>query len=388
MVASATSATLGSSSESSVASSAESSIQTNGTTTVPSDGSSSVTSVGSSNVPLDSSSKVPSEETVVSLKPKVLLVDDSDDFREFMSEVLSENYVVEEAVNGKEAWKKLQTQPLPDIILSDVMMPEMDGNELCKLAKGNELTADIPFVMLTARLASEHKKEGLENGADEYITKPFDMDLLNLRIRNLMKWAKRKNANFSNAQPLSATSATGHDALSSGSSDEGTFHGHGMSMGTFASDGSLSAGGSMNSDIYQPGNQQGNGTPTAQAEEGAPVVQEYVMTEGDKKFLRNVDIYIRDNMGDPDTGVESMSSHLCISRVQLYKRMVSLTGTTPSEYLRAKRIHWAEELLRTGDYTVSEIAYKVGFNNPRYFSKYFQDEYGMTPSQYKKKIFG
>lgn len=105
LVASATSATLGSSSESSVASSAESSIQTNGTTTVPSDGSSSVTSVGSSNVPLDSSSKVLSEETVVSLKPKVLLVDDSDDFREFMSEVLSENYVVEEAVNGKEAWK-------------------------------------------------------------------------------------------------------------------------------------------------------------------------------------------------------------------------------------------------------------------------------------------
>ena len=404
LVASATSATLGSSSESSVASSAESSIQTNGTTTVPSDGSSSVASVGSSpvasvgsssvasvgssNVPLDSSSKVPSEETVVSLKPKVLLVDDSDDFREFMSEVLSENYVVEEAVNGKEAWEKLQTQPLPDIILSDVMMPEMDGNELCKLAKGNELTADIPFVVLTARLASEHKKEGLENGADEYITKPFDIDLLNLRIRNLMKWAKRKNANFSNAQPLSATSATGHDALSSGSSDEGTFHGHGMSMGTFASDGSLSAVDSMNSDIYQPGNQQGNGTPTAQAEEGAPVVQEYVMTEGGKKFLRNVDIYIRDNMGDPDTGVESMSSHLCISRVQLYKRMVSLTGTTPSEYLRAKRIHWAEELLRTGDYTVSEIAYKVGFNNPRYFSKYFQDEYGMTPSQYKKKIFG
>ena len=316
------------------------------------------------------------------------MVDDSDDFREFMSEVLSENYVVEEAVNGKEAWKKLQTQPLPDIILSDVMMPEMDGNELCKLAKENELTADIPFVMLTARLASEHKKEGLENGADEYITKPFDIDLLNLRIRNLMKWAKRKNANFSNAQPLSATSATEHDASSSDSSDEGTFHGHGMSMGTFASDGSLSAVDSMNSDIYQPGNQQGNGIPTAQAEEGAPVVQEYVMTEGDKKFLRNVDIYIRDNMGDPDTGVESMSSHLCISRVQLYKRMVSLTGTTPSEYLRAKRIHWAEELLRTGDYTVSEIAYKVGFNNPRYFSKYFQDEYGMTPSQYKKKIFG
>ena len=108
------------------------------------------------------------------------------------------------------------------------------------------------------------------------------------------------------------------------------------------------------------------------------------MTENDKRFINDIDSYIRDNMGDPETTVESMSSHLCISRVQLYKRMVSLTGTTPSEYLRAKRIHRAEELLCTGEFTVSEIAYKVGFNNPRYFSKYFQDEYGMTPSQYKK----
>ena len=120
-----------------------------------------------------------------------------------------------------------------------------------------------------------------------------------------------------------------------------------------------------------------------EADIAAPV-EEYVMTEADKKFLNDVDIYIRDNMGDPDTTVESMSAHLFISRVQLYKRMVSLTGTTPSEYLRAKRIHRSEELLRTGEFTVSEIAYKVGFNNPRYFSKYFQDEYGMTPSQYKK----
>ena len=113
---------------------------------------------------------------------------------------------------------------------------------------------------------------------------------------------------------------------------------------------------------------------------------DFKLSVADKKFLDSVDLYIRDNMGDPDSSVESMSAHLLISRVQLYKRVLALTGTTPSEYMRAKRIKRAEELLREGEYNISEIAYRVGFNNPRYFSKYFQEAYGMTPSQYKKKL--
>ena len=293
-----------------------------------------------------------SSATQSSRKPKVLLVDDSDDFREFMNEILSENYEVTQAVNGKEAWDVLQSQPLPDIILSDVMMPVMDGNALCRLVKGNATTADIPFVMLTARLATEHQKEGLENGADEYITKPFDIDMLNLRIRNLMKWARRK-------------STVGAAAGGSGASVEGS------GVSSTSSDGASATDSLAQNEI---------------PDEKSVTTTEYKMTEADKKLLNTIDIYIRDNMGDPDTTVESMSAHLCISRVQLYKRMVSLTGTTPSEYLRAKRIHRAEELLREGELTVSEIAYKVGFNNPRYFSKYFQEEYGMNPSLYKKKF--
>ena len=277
---------------------------------------------------------------------RVLLVDDSDDFREFMTEILSENYIVEQAVNGKEGWDKLQEGDLPDIILSDVMMPVMDGNDFCRLVKETPRTANIPFVMLTARLATEHKKEGFENGADEYITKPFDIDLLNLRIRNLVKWARKGAGKEEETHPTNHFSHP--DVIPDDANSQGT------------------------------SGQEGDGTGE---QAGVP---EYVMTENDKRFINDIDIYIRDNMGDPETTVESMSSHLCISRVQLYKRMVSLTGTTPSEYLRAKRIHRAEELLCTGEFTVSEIAYKVGFNNPRYFSKYFQDEYGVTPSQYKK----
>jgi signal transduction histidine kinase/DNA-binding response OmpR family regulator len=238
-------------------------------------------------------------------KPVVLLVDDSEDFREFMNEVLTD-YTVVEAVNGQDAWNKIIDRR-PDIILSDVMMPVMDGNELCRMCKDNDETTAIPFIMLSARMGDEQRKESLKCGADEYIAKPFDIDMLNLCILNLLK--KRKN-----------------------------------------------------------------------------VSTEYVITEADRKFIDEVNAYIRDNMSNPETSVESLSTHLSISRVQLYKRMISLTGITPSEYLRTKRIKFAEHLLRSADLNISEIAYKVGFNNPRYFTKYFQDAYGVTPSQYRKNL--
>lgn len=266
---------------------------------------------------------------------KVLLVDDSDDFREFMRDVLTD-YQVIEAVNGQDAWQKI-IEVRPDVILSDVMMPVMDGIELCRMVKSNEETASIPFVMLTARLAAEHRVEGLESGADDYITKPFNIDMLNLRIRNLLGWARRSaRRSFldKNKEEMKDSSQPKERAIPKGE------------LGDFE------------------------------------------MTANDRKFLEDVDKYIKDMMGDPDTSVESMSAHLCMSRVQLYKRMVSLTGTTPSEYLRAKRIKRAEELIHSDELNISEIAYTVGFNNPRYFTKYFQEAYGLTPSQYKKKLNG
>lgn len=249
---------------------------------------------------------------------KVLLVDDSDDFREFMRDVLTD-YQVIKAVNGQDAWQKI-IEVRPDVILSDVMMPVMDGIELCRMVKSNEETASIPFVMLTARLAAEHRIEGLESGADDYITKPFNIDMLNLRIRNLLGWARR----------------------------------------------------SARRSILDK-DKEGKKDPSQPKERVIPKGElgDFEMTANDRKFLADVDKYIKDMMGDPDTSVESMSAHLCMSRVQLYKRMVSLTGTTPSEYLRAKRIKRAEELIHSDELNISEIAYTVGFNNPRYFSKYF-----------------
>ena len=266
---------------------------------------------------------------------KVLLVDDSDDFREFMRDVLTD-YQVIEAVNGQDAWQKI-IEVRPDVILSDVMMPVMDGIELCRMVKSNEETASIPFVMLTARLATDHQVEGLESGADDYIIKPFNIDMLNLRIRNLLGWARR-------SARRSFLDKNKEEKKDSGQPKERVI----------------------------PKGELGD----------------FEMTASDRKFLADVDKYIKDMMGNPDTSVESMSAHLCMSRVQLYKRMVSLTGTTPSEYLRAKRIKRAEELIHSDELNISEIAYTVGFNNPRYFTKYFQEAYGLTPSQYKKKLNG
>ncbi len=246
---------------------------------------------------------------------EVLIVDDSDDFLEFMNEELSKFYKVRLARDGKQALEEVKKQR-PDIILSDVMMPEMNGNELCRALKGNPETEDIPFVMLTARLAEEHKVEGLENGADDYITKPFNLDLLNLRISNLIKWHNNQGEQKNYLQPH---------------------------------------------------------------------IKEMRITSLDEKLIQKATDYVEQNLSDSDLSVEQLSGVLNMSRVHLYKRMLSLTGNTPSEFIRLIRLRHAEQLLRQSQLSISEISYQVGFNNPRYFSKYFKEMYGEMPSHYKEK---
>ena len=243
---------------------------------------------------------------------EVMIVDDSADFLAFMTEVLSTDYNVRVAHNGKEALMMV-LEKHPDLILSDVMMPVMDGLELCKTLKHNPATQSIPFVMLTARMAQEQKIEGMEVGADDYITKPFNIDLLNLRIQNLLKWRK----------------AGSKDKLK-------------------------------------------------------PLAKEIEVTSEDEKMVKKATLLVEKNIANADFSVEMLSYELGMSRVNLYKKLLSITGSTPSEFIRTIRLQRAEQLLRQSGMTVAEIAYKVGFNNPRYFSKYFKDQYGMMPSQYKE----
>lgn len=251
----------------------------------------------------------------IGAKPEVLLVDDSGDFIDFMSGELGGKYKVRTASNGKEALDKI-SEHQPDLIISDVMMPVMDGNELCRSVKKNKATAGIPFIMLTARLAQEQQMQGFESGADEYITKPFNLDMLYMRIDNLLKW---------------------HNSSANDSSGK-----------------------------------------------IRPELKHVEITPLDKRLVDKATNYIDDNISDSSINVEAMAKAMGMSRVQLYKKLLSITGSTPTEFIRQIRLRRAEQLLRESQMSVSEVAYKVGFNNPRYFSKYFKEMYGVMPSQYKK----
>ena len=242
---------------------------------------------------------------------EVLIVDDSQDFLDFMSEVMSETYRVRVAHDGKEALEKIEERR-PDIILSDVMMPEMDGVELCKRLKQNAATRTIPFVMLTARIALEQRIEGMEVGADDYITKPFNLDILAHRMSNLIGWSK--------------------------------------------------------------------GMPRPKI---MPQASEVEVTSLDDKLVKKATECVEKYMENAEFSVETLSQELGMSRVNLYKKLLSITGKTPSEFIRMIRLQRGEQLLRQSQLSVSEIAYKVGFNNPRYFSKYFKEQYGEMPSDYK-----
>lgn len=255
------------------------------------------------------------EETERKDFPLLLIVDDNEDFRIFMRYSLELQYRVKLAVNGNEAWEMMQEE-LPDLVISDVMMPQMDGNELCRLIKQDKRTAHIPVILLTARQNTEAKLEGLQTGADDYVTKPFNMTILVLRIRKLIELSRY----------------------------------HRVTQGMID-----------------------------------PVPSEIVITSLDEKLIEKAIRYVEDNMSRTELSVEELSRELGMSRVHLYKKLLQITGKTPIEFIRVIRLKRAAQLLRESQLHVSEVAFEVGFNNPKYFSRYFKDEFGVLPSVYQEK---
>lgn len=253
---------------------------------------------------------------IIEGRPLILVVDDNDDFRFFMKDSLKGEFSVMDASNGREAWDVILAS-LPDIIISDVMMPEMDGCELCKLVKTDVRTSHIPLILLTARTAEEQKLEGLETGADDYITKPFNFDILMLRIHKMLELRKARQDVFKKQIELKPSDIT--------------------------------------------------------------------ITSLDEKLIRKAIKYVEDNINRSELSVEELSKELGMSRVHLYKKLLSITGKSPIEFIRTIRLKRAAQLLRESQQNVSEIAYQVGFNNPKYFSKYFKEEFGVLPSAYQNK---
>jgi YesN/AraC family two-component response regulator len=203
---------------------------------------------------------------------------------------------------------------IPDLIVSDVMMPEMNGIELVKKLRTDPHTSHIPVILLTARTAQEQKIEGFESGANEYITKPFSFELLQSRIKNLISQREASQKQFQKHFEVKAS--------------------------------------------------------------------EVQITSLDEKLIQKAISEVERNIANKDFSVEEMSRLLGMSRVLLYKKLLSLTGKTPIEFIRTIRLQRAAQLLEKSQYTVSEIAYQVGFNNPKYFARYFKEQYNMLPSAY------
>jgi len=258
----------------------------------------------------------PLEDTPITDMPTLLLVEDNENFRFYLKDNLKAHYHILEARHGREGWEKV-LQHLPDLVVSDVMMPEMSGIELCKRIRSDSRVSHIPIILLTARTAEEQKLEGLETGADDYITKPFNFEILQLRIRNLIHQREQFQKDFRRQIAVKA------------------------------------------SDVQ--------------------------ITSMDEKLIQNAIKCVEDRIADPDFSVEDLSRELGMSRVHLYKKLLALTGKAPLEFIRTIRLQRAAQLLEKGQYTVSEVAYKVGFNNPKYFTKYFKEEYQVLPSVYAQK---
>lgn len=242
----------------------------------------------------------------------VLIVEDNEDFRLASTGCLKEHFQVFEASNGKEALEVLSKQPI-QMVISDVMMPVMDGLELCHAIKTDIRFSHIPVILLTARTAEEHVLGGLREGADDYITKPFNLDILLLRIQKLLKWTQSNHEKF----------------------------------------------GKM---------------------EVSP--SEITISSLDEQLIEKAIRIVEDNMDNSEFSVEELSAQIGISRSGLYKKLMSITGKSPLEFMRILRLKRGKQLLEKSQQSISQIAYQVGLS-PKQFAKYFKEEYGCLPSDYK-----
>lgn len=268
-------------------------------------------------LPSQNHEEVLTEAVVGNKKPLVLLVEDNDDFRFYLKDNLREYYEIVEASNGRTGWQKVLALQ-PNLVVSDVSMPGLSGTELCRKIKADKRTAAIPVILLTALVAEEEQLEGLETGANDYMTKPFNFEILLHKMRNLVTQQK------------------------------------------------------ISKQTYQ---KQLEVKPS-----------ETIIESVDEKFIRMISLRMDDHLSDPDYSVDQLSSEMNISRVGLYKKLITLTGKSPVAFMRSYRLKCALPLLEKSQMTIAQVAYEVGYNNPKQFSKYFKQEFGMLPSAYVAQL--
>ncbi len=257
------------------------------------------------------------EEEYHGKMPLMLVVDDNEDFRNFISALFTETYRILKAGDGEEALKIILDK-MPDLIICDVMMPKMDGFELCRLVKQDIRISHIPIILLTAKAGDENKYKGLEAGAEDYIAKPFNMEMLSLKVSRIIERQKKTRDQFKHKVDITTS--------------------------------------------------------------------EVQITSLDEKFVRKAVALVEANISSSDFLVEDLCREMGMSRVYFYKKILSLTDKTPSEFIRFIRLKRAADLLEKSQMFVNEVAFQVGFNDPKYFRKYFKTEFGISPNDYKKKF--
>lgn len=248
---------------------------------------------------------------------RIVIVEDNDDLRFYMKDNLRGKYDIFEASNGKEALVLIH-KVVPDLIISDIVMPVMDGKELCGKVKSDPKICHIPLIIITAHSSQKEQFESLETGADDFIPKPFNFQVLESKINNFL---------------------------------------------------------SLSRSLRQSGMRERNTEPAA-----------IEIVSLDEQFLQKAHMLVYKNMSNVDYTVEELSNDLGISRTLFYKKILTLTGKPPLEFIRTLRMKRAAQLLEKSQLNVSEVAFRVGYNDPKYFRKHFRNEFGVLPSKYSGKV--
>lgn len=254
-------------------------------------------------------------------KPVILLVEDNSDLLSFLKEELSDDYQPLTASNGQEALSILKhTEASVQLVVSDVMMPVMDGMQLCRAVKSDIAWSHIPVILLTAKTTDDDKLEGFGLGADDYITKPINLDLLRLRIKKFMEWSERCHRLFSQKIDVEPNEIT--------------------------------------------------------------------ITSLDEQLINRAIQLVEQHIKEVDYSVATLSEELGLSRGHLYKKLTFITGKSPLEFIHTIRVKRGRQLLDQSGMQIAEVAYAVGYNSPKQFTKYFKQEFGQSPSEYLRQQKG
>lgn len=248
-------------------------------------------------------------------QPIILVVEDESDMLQYVYEILAPSFKVVTATNGREGIEKA-LETIPDLIVSDVMMPEVDGIELCRKLKSDKDTSHIPIILLTALSDMAHHVQGIREGADVYLPKPFNSQLLLVHIHNLIN--SRNTLKELYAKKI---------FLGTGNFEIKTF---------------------------------------------------------EEEFLFKLMKLVEDNISNSDFNNDELANLMFMSRSTFYRKLKAVTGMSGNEFIRVARLNYAAKLLESGNYAVTEAAMEAGFNDIKYFRKRFHDQFGVTPSEYKK----